>query len=102
MNSPEPVQIPETRPAGAGTNERLNSQALLLRLGFAVGGIGSGVLAWWSLTSVLAPRQKESRDLSSTVAQLSAKVEAADRKWTKAKTEDLDEQFARAQSRLIV
>jgi hypothetical protein len=52
-------------------------------------------LIWWSFGLVLAPRQKQSRELSLKVARLSTEVDDLDRQWTKAQIAQVTNQFSR-------
>jgi len=80
----------QTAPTQSGATD---SRAWTARLVFLAAVAGAMILAWWSLTRVLAPCQQQSRELGSTVARLSGEVEDMERKWTKAKAEQLNQKF---------
>src|SRR6266853_105727 len=96
MNTFEAVSAIEERPSALGQASRHNSQDSQdwwLRLGtLTVLTLALGLI-WWSFTRVLAPRQKQAREMSSTVAHLSAHLDDLDRKWNRANTEDIKQKF---------
>ena len=56
----------------------------LFRMVILVAVIGSVAVILWSLFALLFPRLKQSRELSSTVARLSAEVDNLEQQWTEA------------------
>ncbi len=56
----------------------------LFRVVIFVTVVGSVAVILWSLFALLFPRLKQSRELSSTVARLSAEVDSLEQQWTDA------------------
>lgn len=67
----------------------LDARELLFRAVIVLVILGSLALAWWTYTRVFTPLQKQSRELTSTLGQLSASVENLERKWTRADVEQI-------------
>ena len=102
MSNGESAPAPEARlttpPAKPAVAVR---QFWLFRAVILVVVLGSVAVAWWSFARVMAPRLKESRDLSSRIAQLSAEVDDLDRQWTRESAAKMTNEFSRAESKLF-
>jgi uncharacterized protein YoxC len=95
MSTPDLPPSPEAPPQPTTSPSRFDTGELLFRMSFLAVIAVSCFVIWWSLTKVLAPRQKESKELATTVARLSSEVDMIDRKWTKDTIEQLDRKFER-------
>ena len=67
-----------TPPRNAAHRDRLFRVVILVAV------VGSVAVMLWSLFALLFPRLKQSRELSSTVARLSAEVDNLEQQWTEA------------------
>jgi hypothetical protein len=97
MSPGESAPAPELRPPpqSSAPPRSGSSRAWLFRgliLAVVLDAVG---LIWWSFGLVLAPRQKQSRELSLKVARLSSEVDDLDRQWTPAQMAQVTNQFSR-------
>ena len=62
---------------------------------------GSLALSWWSLSQRLAPLEKRSAELSSSVARMSSEVDDLERKWSRAQAEETSRWAEQARDELF-
>ena len=98
MSAPTPERRPVAALAPRASS--LNYTEILLRALFFLCVLGSLALVWWSVRR-LAPLQQKSRELSTTVARLSAEVDQMDGKWTKQDVEQIVRKFGQVQGHLF-
>jgi hypothetical protein len=98
MSNGESAPVIEPRPAAAAAPRDVSS---LFRVVILVVVFASVALIWWSVFATLTPRLKESRELSSSVARMSAEVESMDRQWPKEAVAQVTNRFSQASARLF-
>jgi len=100
MNSQEPMSVRVNRPAAAAAVRGPVSRDWLFRLGIVALLAGSVTVAWRSLQR-LETRQKHCREISATVARLSAQVDDLERQWSRGQEEEVGGQLRQARSQLF-
>jgi hypothetical protein len=101
MNGSEPSAGNPATPAAARSARQIHLKDWIIRGGVILLITASVAVAWWSLTEVLAPRQKLSEDLSRHVARLSAQVDDLERKRTGDEVAHLNAQFDQVATQLL-
>jgi hypothetical protein len=101
MNGVTPPPLPEPRPAALPQAADIKQREWLFRLVVGAGLLAALGLAWWTLSNVLLPIQKQSRDLGTAVSRLTTEVDALERKWTRADIERIRAAYNNVQSRLF-
>jgi hypothetical protein len=98
MSNGESAPVIEPRPAAAAPPRDVSS---LFRVVILVAVLASVALIWWSVFATLTPRLKESRELGSSVARMSAEVEGLDHQWSKEAVAQVTNRFSQASARLF-
>ena len=101
MSNGESAPVPAARPPDAEPARNAGHGDRLFRAIILVAVLGSVVMIWWSFVRVLLPRQKQSRELGSTVSRLSAEVDDLERQWTRADAEQVSNQFRQVDLKLF-
>jgi len=101
MSNGESAPAPETRPPAAAPPRKAGHRDWLFRAITLAVVLGSVAVIWWSLVVVLFPRQKQARELSSTVSRLSAEVDDLEHQWSKAGAEQVSNQFSQVDLKLF-
>ena len=98
MSNGESAPAPGGRPLpqDRSSSRNVNYRTWLFRGLTLAAVLGSVALTWWSFGLVLAPLQKQSRELSMKVAHLSSEVDELDRRWTPAQIAQVTNQFSQA------
>jgi hypothetical protein len=103
MSNGESTPASEARPAAAaaGTERKASFRDRLFRAVILVVVLGCVAVIYWSFAHVMAPRLKESRELSSQVFRLSTEVDDLERQWTRASAGQLSNQFSQVDQKLF-
>jgi hypothetical protein len=103
------MSTPETTPPAekgqrmiARTTNPVNFSEWIFRLVIFIVFVCSVSVAWWSLTRVLLPLQKQSRELSTRVSRLSSEVDDLELKWNKTDASRINEKFGQIHSGLFI
>jgi hypothetical protein len=101
MSNGESAPAPETRPPADVPPRDAGFRERLFRAITFVAVVGSVAVICWSYFGLLAPRLKQSRQLSSEVARLSAEVDGLERQWTDADAQQMSNKFSQVGSQLF-
>lgn len=96
-----PPVIPARVRAGVAQNSRLRRRELLFRLVILLLLAVSLALAWWTFDKVFNPAQKQSREMTTKLAAITAEVDQLERKWGKAEADDIRRKYRQAYGRLF-
>jgi hypothetical protein len=105
MSTPEttpPAPADKEQRMFARTTNPVNLSEWLFRVVVFIVFVCSVSIAWWSLTHVLLPLQKQSRELSTRVSRMSSEVDDLEMKWNKSDASRIGDKFGQIHSGLFL
>src|SRR5690242_10927038 len=101
MISARPVSPPKRASVAVAPPRKTSRLELAFRITIVSALIIGAGLAWWSLEERLVPLQQRSRTLAVTATQLSDRIDALQRKWSKQDIQQIREQYKQLHTQLF-